>query len=245
MCCLPDAADAAQLVELRIHAVANQAAVAGDRRRLVEQRAIERVAHVREIVELGDEASHERRLHVLEHQTHARDGGDRLAQRDEVARTGGSQGRARDEAFDVVHVLQRVAKLGSRGAAEREVLDGVEPIVNPLERDERPSSQARSSRPPIGVTVRSISCSSDPVRPPSAASITSRFLSVIGVDEQAVGAAAKADVAHVRELGFLRVVQILHERAGRGDRGVVRRRARSPASDCARSCASSVLPRRS
>ena len=138
MRCLPDAADAAQLVELRIDAVANHAAVARDRGRLVEQRAVERVAHVRQIVELGDEASHERRLEIVEHQPHARDGGDRLAQRDEVARTGGAQRRARDEAFDVVHVLQRVAQLGSRRAAEREVLDGVEPIVNPLERDERP-----------------------------------------------------------------------------------------------------------
>ena len=42
------------------------------------------------------------------------------------------------------------------------------------------SSQARSSRPPIAVTVRSISWSSEPWRPPSIASTTSRCFSVVG-----------------------------------------------------------------
>jgi hypothetical protein len=42
------------------------------------------------------------------------------------------------------------------------------------------NSQVLSRRPPIDVTVRSISWSSDPVRPPSADSMTLRFLSVVG-----------------------------------------------------------------
>ena len=42
------------------------------------------------------------------------------------------------------------------------------------------SSQARSIRPPIGVTVRSISCSSEPARSPLDDSITSRLRMVIG-----------------------------------------------------------------
>ena len=42
------------------------------------------------------------------------------------------------------------------------------------------SSHARIRRPPIDVHVRSISCSSDPARPPPAASITSSVRSVVG-----------------------------------------------------------------
>ena len=81
------------------------------------------------------------------------------------------------------------------------------------------SSHARSSRPPIAVTVRSISCSSDPV---AAAVGRLEHLEVAQrrrVDEQAVGAGAKRDLADVREVGLLRVAQVLHERAGGADRG--------------------------
>ena len=71
--------------------------------------------------------------------------------------------------------------LGALGGAERELLDRIEPILDAFERQQRPQQPRHaSSRPPIDVTVRSISCSSDPVRPPIADSMTLRFLSVVG-----------------------------------------------------------------
>ena len=106
------------------------------------QRAIERVAHVGQIVEPADQAADQRRLEFLEHHPDARDRGDRLAQRHEVARPGRAERRARDQPFDVVDALERVAQLGARRAAEREVLDRVEPVLDPLERDERPQQPA-------------------------------------------------------------------------------------------------------
>ena len=77
------------------------------------------------------------------------------------------------------------------------------------------SSQVRSSRPPIGVTVRSISSSSDPSRPPSVASTISRCFERGRIDEQAVGGLAQADAADVGEVGLLRVAQVPDQRAAR------------------------------
>ena len=154
---------------------------------------------------------------------------ERLAQRHEIARPGRAERGARDEALDVVHRLQRFAQLtrarcrGTRSPRRRRA----DPGCARARRSGR-SSHARSSRPPIGVIVRSISCSSDPVRPPSAASITSRFLSVVGSTSRQSAPRAERDVADVREVGLLRVAQALHERAGGADGGADGRRARSP-----------------
>ena len=81
----------------------------------------------------------------------------RLAERDEIARAGRAERDARDQPLEVVHALEQLAQLAALGRPKREVLDGVEPILNPRERDERThAATARSSRPPIAVTVRSI-----------------------------------------------------------------------------------------
>ena len=80
------------------------------------------------------------------------------------------------------------------------------------------SSQARNSRPPIGVMVRSISCRSDPWRPPSVDSTTSRCFSVVGSISSVSDACLTRMRADVRQLRLLRVAQVAHQRAGRGDR---------------------------
>ena len=118
-------------------------------RRLVEQRLLERLADVGEVVELRDQAAHERRLKIVEQQLHARDGSDRLAQRNEIARPGGAERGATDQPLDVVNRLERVAHLRALGRAERELLDGVEAILNALDRHERPQQPRReaSGRP--------------------------------------------------------------------------------------------------
>ena len=107
--------------------------------------ALERVAEIGEIVELRDQAAHQRRLQVVEQQPDARNGGDRLAQRDEIARTGGAERGAADQPLHVVDALERVAQLGALGAAERELLDGVEPILDPLERRAAAAAATRAA----------------------------------------------------------------------------------------------------
>ena len=107
--------------------------------------AIELVAQVGEIVELGDQARDERRLQLGQEHAHARHGGNRLPQRDQIARPGDAERRARDEPLDVVNRLERLAQLGALGRPERELFDGVEPILNPLERDQRPEQPRRAA----------------------------------------------------------------------------------------------------
>ena len=79
------------------------------------------------------------------------------------------------------------------GGAERELLDRVEPILDALERQRAAAAaSARSIRPPIGVTVRSISCSSDPARVPLRRLDDLQVAHRRRIDEQAVGAGAEA-----------------------------------------------------
>ena len=77
-----------QIVELGVHTVAREAAVAGHGRRLVDERPLDEVADVGEVVELRAEADQERRLHVAEDQLHPRHRGQRETQRHQLARTG-------------------------------------------------------------------------------------------------------------------------------------------------------------
>ena len=100
--------------------------------------AIQLVAQLRQVVELRREAAQERRLKGFEEHPEARHGGERLPQRDQIARPRGAERGAGDDPLHVVHGLQRLAHLRALGAAEREVLDAVEAILDALERGERP-----------------------------------------------------------------------------------------------------------
>jgi hypothetical protein len=198
---------------------------------VVDQRAVERVADVCQVVELGDEASDQRRLELLQHHAHARDGRDRLAQRYQVARAGGAERRAPDQPLDVVHRLQRVAQLDPRRAAEREVFDGVEAILDSLQRDQR-TQQPCAQQPAAHRRDRAIDLLQQRSRPPAVARLDHLEVLQRGrIDEEAVGAGAEGDVADVREIRLLRVAQVLHQRAGGGD-GAADRRAEA-LSDCA------------
>jgi hypothetical protein len=61
-----------------------------------------------------------------------------MFQADEIAGTSDAEGRPRDEPFEVLDALQRFAELSAVGRPERKLLDGVEPVADGLERDERP-----------------------------------------------------------------------------------------------------------
>ena len=193
MRCLPERLIAAQLVELGIDAVANDAAVAGERPAARRAASVERLADVGEVVELRDQAADERRLKIVEQQLHARDGSERLAERDEIARPGGAERGASDQPLDVVDRLQACRAAFARSVvAERELLDRIEPILDPLERHERPqqprAEQAAAHRRDGAIDL----VEQRPVRPPSAASMTSRFRSVVGSIEQASAPVRKA-----------------------------------------------------
>ena len=73
------------------------------RGRLVHQRALDLVAHVGEIVELGDQRADERRLEVGQHGAHAGNDHERLLEADQVARPGGAERRAGDQPLEILH----------------------------------------------------------------------------------------------------------------------------------------------
>ncbi len=103
---LAGAADPAQLVELGVDAVADHAAVAGQRRRLVDDRGLDGVTHVGEVVELRDEAGDQRRPALAEQQPHPRHRGQRRPQGHQVARARRRQRDPRHQPLEVEHRLQ-------------------------------------------------------------------------------------------------------------------------------------------
>src|SRR5262249_37411174 len=133
---LAGAADTAKIVELGINAVVDDAPIASVDRGLVEQGAIELVAQISEIVEFGRQAADKRGLERIEQHAYARNGQQRLPQRHQVARSGGSERGPCHEPLDVVDPLQRFADLRALGAAEGKFLDRVKPILYALEREQ-------------------------------------------------------------------------------------------------------------
>ena len=212
---LARAADAPEIVELGVEAVADVAAVAHEGAGIVDQAAVDVVAHIDEIVERADERPGERRLAGVEHEPHARHDRNRLLQADEIARTGIAECRARDEALEILHMLQDLAKLAAVCTAKGKLLDGVETIANPIERDKR-TQQPRAQQAPGHDGHRSIDLVQQ--RPLAAAVHRLDDFEVLErdrVDQQAVGRCLVGDAADVREIGFLRVAQIVEQRAGR------------------------------
>ena len=210
---LARAADAAQVVELGVEAVADVAAVAHQRTGIVDEAAVDVVAHVDEIVQRAHERSRQRRFACLEEQPDARHDRNRLLQADEIARPGIAERGARDEALEILHAFQDLAELAAVGAAKRELLDGVQAIANAIERDERPQQPGAQQASGHGGD-RAV----DLVQQGALAAALHRFdnLEVLqrdGIDEQAVGRRLVGDAADVREVGLLRVAQVV--RAGR------------------------------
>ena len=165
MTCLPERLIVRSSSSSRIDAVAGEAAVARERRRLVDQRRLDRVAHVGEIVELGDQRADERRLQLARARCVTRGiDGQRLLQADQIARPGGAERGARDQPLEILHRLAacrgtcRARWSGTRAPRPRRA-----DRESARARRSGRSSHARSSRLPIDVTVRSISSSSDPV----------------------------------------------------------------------------------
>ena len=147
------------------------AAVAGERRRLVDERRARCVAQIGQIVELRQRGSDERRLQLAEdrrtrgtaHERLSSGRRDRAGRRRRARRAPrGARGRAPPSA---PRGACRARSCGTRAPRPRR--DGPE---SARARPAAAGATTRSSRPPIGVTVRSSSSSSEPARPPSAPS---------------------------------------------------------------------------
>ncbi len=186
---LARAADAAQIVDLGVEAVADVAAVAHQRARLVDEAAVDVVADVRQIVERARRAiasAAPRRPRASSRD--ARDDGDRLLQADEIARPRACRARrarrgARDpeRLFSTSRNLPRsvLRNANSSTASRRSRMRSSETSGR--------SSQARSRRPAIGGD-RAV----DLVQQRAVAAAVHRLddfevLERDGVDEQAVG----------------------------------------------------------
>ena len=217
-------ADAAQVVELGIDAVAHGAAVARQRRRLVEQRAIQLVAQVGQIVELGRQAADERRLQARSSSIRTR-GTAAIDCRSETRSRGpavpsAARATSRSMSCTIFSVSRTFARSVLRNAKSSTASS--RSWMRSSASSGR-SSQARISRPPIGVTVRSISCSSDPVASAVGGLDHLEVPQRGRIDDHAVGAGAERDLADVGEIRLLRVAQVLDQRAGRagGGRAIV------------------------
>ncbi len=215
----PGAADRHEVVQFRIHAVTREAAVPREGGRLFDERAIDEVTDVGEVVELRQQAAEQRRLDGREHHLHTRRCGQRLLQRHQVTRAGGAERRARHEALEIVHRLQRLAELATVRRAEREVLDGVQAVADAFERAERPQ-QPRAQHAAAHRGDRAIDLVQQ--RSPGAAVAARDHLEVLQrdrIDDQAVGARSVGDAAHVREVRLLRVAEVGDQTAGCLDGG--------------------------
>ena len=237
----------AQLVELGVDAVADDAAVAGERRRLVDERRLDAVADVDEIVEPAEQAARPaapgirraaaapaaRRRATCRRATRSRGPAVPRAPR----ATSAARGRAR--VFSASRTLPRSA------ARKAQFLDRVEAIANRLERDQRRAAATRAAAGRPSAVTRAI----DLVEQRSLAaavgstSTSSRCAMVSASMSSASGRLAQPQRPDVREVGLLRVAQVAHEGAGgRDGRGRVSRP--KPSRPPTRNCSSSVSPAR-
>ncbi len=143
--------------------------------------------------------------------------GERLLEADQIARARRAERGAGDQPLEILDGLQRVAQLAALGGPEGELLDRVEAIADRLERHQR-AQQPGAQQPAADRGDRAIELVEQ--RAVAAALRSLEDLEVLErrrIDEERVGALAVRDGADVREVGLLRLAQVVDERAGRGD----------------------------
>ena len=219
----PAAARPAQLVELGVDPVAHEAALAHEPGRLGHERALDLRGHVERRVEVLELQAHERRQALRER---LRRGGQRLqrdGERHQVARPGGAERDAAEDAVEVLDACEPVAQPAAVERAERELLDGVEPVLDPLELDERPQdplAQRPAAHRGPGVVEHV-----DERAAPAAVRQALDELEVAArerVDREHVLRAARDERRDVGEVALLRLAQVAQGGAGGG--GGVRQR---------------------
>ena len=198
---LPPRADLAQLVELGVVAVADQAPFLEGQRRVVDQRGLDLGA------DLGAEL--ERRLELGEPLRPPRgqpgldpgQQGQRPRQRDQVARRGAAGADPRGQPLQVVRLAEqrRAGRCAGTSRASSSATASCRSAIS-SGRVRGDVSQSASSRAPIGVTVRSMTWSSEPSRLPSRrVRVSSRLRRVISSSASGLGAAVGGQPGDVAE----------------------------------------------
>src|SRR5688572_33118253 len=77
----------AELIKAGIDAVARKPAIAGERRRFVDQRAVDVVPQIGQLVERSGERTHQRRLQCIEQQLQPGNSGKRLSKSNKITRS--------------------------------------------------------------------------------------------------------------------------------------------------------------
>ncbi len=222
------AADGADLVELGVDAVANQAAVSRDSRRFVDERRCNAIADISELVDFRRKTAGERRLEIRDDAAHAWQQAQRLGERRQIARAGNAHRHARGETLEIVDAAQGIAQLAAFGGAECEVLDRVEPVLDARQRHEWPHQPLAHEAPPHG-RDRAVDLVEERALAPAVHALDDvEMAQRHRIDQHRVGRHAHRDVADVRELRPLRVGQIREHGPGGGDGG---RRAVEPVAD--------------
>jgi hypothetical protein len=125
--------DSPKVVDFGVDAVTNQASLTNQCGRFIDDRPLDGVPDICQVIELTDEASHQRRLECVEDQPHTRHGRQRLSETHEIPRPGGSERGPRNQTLEVVDRLQHLAELAAFDRLECQFLDDVEAILDPIE----------------------------------------------------------------------------------------------------------------
>ena len=136
--------------------------------------------------------------------------GERPGQGDEVARRGPAGADPRGQPLQVVGLAQQLAQVGAQAGVARPARRR-RPCRSAISSGEVRGdvSQSASSRAPIGVTVRSITWSSEPSRLPSRrVRVSSRLRRVISSRRQGVGPAIGGEPGDVAERRLLGLAQV-------------------------------------
>ena len=145
-----------------------------------------------------------------------------MAEADQIPRAGAAEGCSGDQPLDVMHVPQEVAQLGPLRTLEREVFDGVEPVLDPRKRHEWPEEPG-PQQPAAHGRHRAIDRVQErpgpaPIDPFDDVQVAQRHR----IDEERIGGLDERDVAHMRQVAALGLPHVRHDGPSR------RHRSRGP-----------------
>ena len=205
-----------QLVQLAVHAVPHEAALAGGGRRGLDERRLDVRGHVGQGIDVLQLAPHERGQAVLEGRGRARQRAQGPGQGHEVARARRAQ---RDPAQDPLEVLDRPHPFPEPAALdgpEAHLLDRVEPVLDGLDLGQRPQ-QPFPQAPRAHGRARQVQHLEQRAAPAAVDQVLDQ-LEVAprdGVDDQAALHLARAQSRDVVQRPLLRVAQVAQGGAAR------------------------------
>ena len=201
----------------RVDAVADEAAFAQEPGRVRHERALDLGGDVERRIELLQLQPHDRRQALDERLAGGGQGLERGRERHQVARAGGPERHAAEDAVEVLDAGESVAQAAAVERPEGQLLDGVEPVLDPLELDERaddPLAKRAASHRGLRV-VEHVEQRAAPLAVGQALDeleVAARER----VDRQHVRRAARQQRGDVGEVALLRLAQVAQGGARRG-----------------------------